>query len=735
MDRIAPSTLLLIYNICIYVYVYIYIYIYISSISFFLCMRVREKRVPACCRRQRLKKRGSRGVSVRGMHSPYEAVYGFDRTHVRRMTPQEYVSEGDAAAGVPSLWQGDGCRLLSSRDPNVEFCTKYPVYDRFGRELSVLYQILEAEVQQEIRRVQQGGDGTRQSGVRLSAEIPLDDDSAEETAKPQPQHDKGSAYRPTPFVPPALAHGDSGDGGERDVNDLIDVSASSCRFSSATAVSPRGTGSSFTTARDARRSTFSIYRDSGLNAAEGLLPPHGTNPPESLQHQQAEVASGVSRSAFATQGCVGGAATVGSQQPLEDVAALQLPPSQRSNTASPPRLADGGGMEEVVVVEEEGQEGEGDREGGADGGSLCVIRATLDTMIGTDPLRFTTTRPSELRTTKQLFFPPGRPTVAMRRTIEHPNPISRQVYGVQSETISAALVAPLVAANLEVACGTGDFRSITGVTPQLIPGTTVTLGECRYRVYRYHASSDVYEARAEEAADDAPQVLLYRWSVHAVQQGENESYRAALGLSLTAPFVSVAGYRYGDGGLTVITMPLGYVAVPLSMVPLSARSFPTCVKLLLRMLSDLVVKRTIHGDLRGLNCVFLAIRHGNTAAELPLTLLVPVHWERLVDFSMFVDRNAGRTIPMVDDVSGGRRGERLYHGQDVAMVMCMVLENELAEQLRPEQLTEVQRLMMLTTEPTQVANYLIQLKNSMTVIPSDMAALQQEYEAAFQCQM
>ncbi|RNE97849.1 hypothetical protein TraAM80_09104 [Trypanosoma rangeli] len=669
------------------------------------------------------------------MRSPYEAVYGFDRTHIRRMTLQEYVSEGDTASGLSFSRQGDGCRLLSSRDPNVEFCTKYPVYDRFGRELSVLYQILEAEVQQEIRRVQQGGGGTRQSGVRLSAEIPLDDDPAEETAKPRPQHDKGGAYRPTSFVPPALAHIDSVDGGERDVNDLTDVSASSCRFSSATALSPRGTGSFFTSSRDARRSTFSIYRDSGLNAAEGLLPQHGTNPPESLQHQQAEVASNVSRPAFATQGCVGGTATVSSQQPVGDVAALQLPPSRRSNTASPPRLADDGGMEEVVMIEEEGQEGEGNREGETVGDSLCVIRATLDTTIRTDLLRFTTTRPSEQRTTKQLFLPPGRATVAMRRTIEHTNPISRQVYGAQNETISAALVAPLVAANLEAACCAGDFRSIAGVTPQLIPGTTVTLGEYRYCVYRYHASSDVYEARAEQASDDAPQVLLYRWSVHAVQQGENESYRAALGLSLAAPFVSVTGYRYGDGGLTVITMPLGYVAVPLSTVPLSARSFPTCVKLLLRMLSDLVVKRTIHGDLRGLNCIFLAIRHGNTAAELPLTLLVPVHWERLVDFSMFVDRNAGRTIPMVDDVSGGRRGERLYHGQDVAMVMHMLLENELAEQLRPDQLTEVQRLMMLTTEPTQVANYLIQLKNSMTVIPSDMDALQHDYEVALQCQI
>ncbi|RNF22906.1 uncharacterized protein Tco025E_02971 [Trypanosoma conorhini] len=631
------------------------------------------------------------------MHSPYGAVYGFDRTHIRRMTLQEYVGERDAGA-APSR-QGDGARLLSSRDPNVEFCTKYPLQDRFGRELSVLYQILEAEVRQEVRRVRQGGDGTRQSGVRLSAEIPLgDDDPAEEPAGPRPQHGRGGAYRPTPFV-----HGCLGDAAGEGVNDLTDVSASSCRFSSATALSPRGTGSSCTAVRDARRSTFSIYRDSGLNAAAGLLPPHGTNPPLPLRQQR---------------------------QPVGGDAA---PPQQRSSTASPPRLADdddddgGDGAVGAAPAAAAEEDGEG-------GGGLCVTRVTLDTTAGTDPLRFTTTRPSDLRTTKQLFLPAGRATVGVRRTLKHPNPIPRQVYGVQSETISAALVAPLVAANLESFCAAGEFRQIAGVAPQLRIGTTVLLGECRYRVYRYHASSDVYEARAGETPDEAAQVLVYSWSVHAVRQGENEAHRAALGLSLVAPSVTVAGYRYSDGGLTVITMPQGYTAVPLSTVPLSVRSFPTCVKLLLRMLSDLVVTRTVHADLRGLNRVFLAIRRGSTATELPATLLVPVHWERLVDFSMFVDRNAGRTIPMVDDASGGRRGERLYHGQDVAMVTQMLLEDELAEQLQPEQLTEVQRLMMLTTEPTQVANYLIQLKNSMTVIPSDMAALQQEYEVALECQ-
>ncbi|KAF8305753.1 kinetoplastid kinetochore protein 14 [Trypanosoma cruzi] len=641
------------------------------------------------------------------MHSPYEAVYGFDRTHIRRMTLQEYMSEKDAPAAGSSLRRDDGCRLLISRDPNVEFCTKYPVHDRFGRELCVLYQILEMELQQEIRRVEQGGDGTRKSGVRLSTEITLDDDPVDEPFNPRQREERDSAYHPTPFVHTALADFNCGDGGRDDDNSNVDVSASSYRFSSTTALSPGGKGSCKGVC-DARGSSFSIYRESGLNATAGLLQQQqGTNCQQLLQQQRLGVASDGHTSALTTRfgvGCV----------------ALQPLPPQRSNTASPPRAVDSGGNEE-----------EEEEEGGC--GGLCVTREMLDTTLGTDPLRFTTTRPSELRTTKQLFLP-GRATVTVRRTIKHSNPIPRQAYGLQSEFISAALVAPLVAANLEAISSAGEFRNIDGVIPQLFTGATVTLEKCRYRIHRYYASSDVYEAREGEASDDSPQILLYCWSVHAVQLGENESHRAALGLSLVAASVSVKGYRYRDGGLTVITMPLGYYAVPLSTVPISARSFPTCIKLLLRMLSDLVVKRTVHGDLRGLNRIFIAFRSGNGAQEMPLTLLVPVHWEGLVDFSMFVDRNAGRTIPMVYDESGGRRGERVYHGQDVSMVITMLLENELAEQLQPEQLTEVQRLMIMTTEPTQVANYLIQLKNGMTVISSDMASLRQEYEVALQCQ-
>ncbi|KEG12909.1 hypothetical protein DQ04_01341110 [Trypanosoma grayi] len=635
------------------------------------------------------------------MYSPCEAVYGYDRTHIKRMTPLEYMREKDTPAARYSAREGDGGGLLRSRDPNVQFYSKYPVYDRSGRELCVLYQMLEMEVQQELRRVERGGDATRISGVRLSAEITLDDTPDEalrvpQQEQPQPhKQESAGAYYLNHFVPAPLVGED----------DDVDVSASTHRISSMMVPSPNYVGA---VAQAPRASSFSIYRESGLNPCMKLPEPQEGN--QQHQQQRSDVISDGSHSTFVSQRLLRGDGNAHTFYPP--------PPPQRSSTASPKRLGD--------------IDGETDNDNEEDNENVYTTEVGLETTSGPEQLRFTTVRPSELRTTKQLFVP-GR-TTTTRRTIKHASPIPSQVYGIHSQTIPAALVAPLVSANLEAICCSSDFWSIDELTPQLRPGITVTLCGDRYHVLRYHDSSDVYEAytETETQLNASEQVLLYRWSVRAVQHGVNEAHRAALGLSLTSSALRVAGYRYRDGGLTAITLPMGYRAVPLSTVPLSAGSFPTCVKLLLRMLSDLVVKRTIHGNLRAMNHIFLALRRGDVGVDMPAAVLVPVHWERLVDFSMFVDRNAGRTIPMSHDDDGSRKGERVFHGQDVSTVVTMLLENELAEHLRPDQLAEAQRLMMLTTEPTQVANYLIQLKNTMTAIPSDMASLQQDYEVSLQ---
>ncbi|KAH9588675.1 hypothetical protein LSM04_006785 [Trypanosoma melophagium] len=672
------------------------------------------------------------------MYSPYEAVYGFDRTHIKRLSLQEYMHERDAplptttasadnasATTNSSLTiKGAVSEALRSRDPNVQFYSKYPLHDRFGSELCVLYQILEMEVQQEMRRVEQGGDMTRKSGVRLSTEITFDD-TTEESSVPilhqqkREQNQGSSVYRPTPFVAFPL--------GNVDDNDDIDVSASSNQFSAVAVSSPQDTQN---TRQTSRGSSFSIYRDSRLNScvkSPGTWsvnihqPPPLPAPPQQQQQQQSKtvVSNSQHSGTFTSKRFLENDVNANMVSSTETSTNLPLnpPPPQRSSTASPMQFGNGETLSPDDVV--------------------GATRETLDTTAGTDPLRFTTVRPSEFRTTKQLFLP-GRITV-MRRTVEHAKPIPTQAYGFQSETIPASIVAPLIAANLEVHCSSGDFCDIDGITPHLIPGAEVVLGERRCRILRYHTSSDVYEAYecgdtpVQESGTTPLQVLLYRWSIRAVQQQVNESYRAALGLSLVAPAVTVAGYRYRDGGLTAIILPAGYRAIPLSTVPLSERSFPTCVKLMLRMLSDLVVKRTIHGNLRGLNQLFFAIRTPGSSSDMPVALLIPVHWEKLIDFSMFVDRNAGRTIPMIDDDGGTSKGTRIYHSQDVSMVVSLLLENELSQHLQQSQLGELHRLMMMTTEPTQVANYLIQLKNTMTVMPSDMNTLYQEYETTLQC--
>ncbi|KAH8612017.1 hypothetical protein ERJ75_000990000 [Trypanosoma vivax] len=109
------------------------------------------------------------------------------------------------------------------------------------------------------------------------------------------------------------------------------------------------------------------------------------------------------------------------------------------------------------------------------------------------------------------------------------------------------------------------------------------------------------------------------------------------------------------------------------------------------------------------------------------SILIPVHWERLVDFSMFVDRNAGRTIPLSGSC-GSDEDEHIYHGHDVTSVTGLVLESEHAAQLQQQQLAEMHNLVTLSVKKAQVASYLVQLKDAMSVLPSDMEALREEYE-------
>ncbi|CCW66892.1 unnamed protein product [Phytomonas sp. Hart1] len=237
---------------------------------------------------------------------------------------------------------------------------------------------------------------------------------------------------------------------------------------------------------------------------------------------------------------------------------------------------------------------------------------------------------------------------------------------------------------------------------------------------------------------DGPQTLLYRWRTNYLPFKGKESRRAALGLALAAPGVTIDGFDFADGGLTLVTISQGNRAVSMSSLPLSTASYVTLLKTVLRLLSFMVARRIIHGNMTSLGELLLVHPVGTTGAPredvlgannlTTLPVVVPIHWERSLDFSMFMDRNAGRTIPY--DTEDGSERPLLTYGKDLASVLNCFFDHELSKELNSEQYALLQRLIIMTGEPTQVANFLVQIKNIMSTLPTDLVALQQAHKAA-----
>lgn len=101
------------------------------------------------------------------------SLRGFDRTKVSRISLETYKAEVtmENERSLSPSCAPQRSAILTSSHPNTVFSSKYPVYSRLGRELSVLYQIHEVDVTDELSRVGHAQDG-RRSGVRLSRELP-----------------------------------------------------------------------------------------------------------------------------------------------------------------------------------------------------------------------------------------------------------------------------------------------------------------------------------------------------------------------------------------------------------------------------------------------------------------------------------------------------------------------------------------------------------------------------------
>lgn len=153
-------------------------------------------------------------------------------------------------------------------------------------------------------------------------------------------------------------------------------------------------------------------------------------------------------------------------------------------------------------------------------------------------------------------------------------------------------------------------------------------------------------------------------------------------------------------GITILSLPPHFQALPVSVLSLSGRAFHELFRLTLQTASALLSKRLLHGRLEHLEHLWIAFPMRDTDASkgsagvvgAPPTsadgetarpggaeknkrardgsagdrcsppslsgsscapFLLPLHWERCVDFRMFSDRRVGKEIPILWDVEDG----------------------------------------------------------------------------------
>lgn len=758
------------------------------------------------------------------MFSPFVAAQGHDTTFIKRLTVEEYLKEvqdeedevrGDARQPplplTTTLMEGqqrdtrryEGRRAaLTSRNPNVVFSSKYPSYDRLGRELCVAFQMQDMAVQQELRRLEQDGgvQMQRRSGVRLSAELPLGSSTSSRSQLASTEGQK-TATKTTASSPEYVQRTERGYAAT-----AVEVSPSSQYMSSSFVSRTSAMPSSH--AVSSRRSDFTIYRDSGVGSEAELLAVASVRksiaaapPPHGKEHVGAPCELGTTQRAISLPPMIPSstlpervtrshseAIYPSCRKPKEEMAIPHGIPSKRRRSRSsggcPTRVRF---LPSFDTATEEGPAVVIPTRGAVTYQRPPTPPPTT-TMATTAPGaatdregRWTTFRESDaIRTTKQLFRsttqgPHGTTALA------HSQLIPCSAYGTTASCIPANKVQSLVERDINDAVAAMPSHQYITLScsavnmPNLCSGEVIQLGEALYKLKQFHVVAEVYEAvlvrnaenmqnaealpEKEKAAavtppanDTAPsgsdtgtsgpvrQYFIYRWRSSSTTQGViNEAQRAALGLSLCSSSVTlqVTSCSFADGGLSLIALPPHTRTVPLSGLPLSIRSYGTVLKMVLKTLSAMVARRTIHGALTALGDIFLtwpidsrdataAGESENSASVGPL--LFALHWERFVDFSAFVDRNAGRTLPF--DYEDDSERPLVTYGEDLRTVMQLFLEHRLATELTSEQYVLLQKLAVMAAEPTQVANYLIQMNNLMATLPTDTTALQQSHDAA-----
>lgn len=689
-------------------------------------------------------------------------VKGFDRTRVRRITVEAYRAELDAEERqeneVCAKNYGEGVRdeeaegrrsrkqrkleetpfnrgsltstsvpsyvtrptLLRAKDPNTVFSSKYPIYNRFGRELCVLYQMHDIDVSNELYRVRQKGkalsgeEKNRVSGVRCQSDtVPsmhwmsmrhtgaVSDPQENRASKPVRREpgDSSTESSSVAMVDQTREyHGPKEQPFHREEKEELGFPDAHRRrkdsISSAVSVPSRCASS--------RPSVFSLYRDSRQTTVD--------EPSKSASRPTARSLSG----GLGDVGFRGSAAAAlrGSPSPAPLEAVSPSRTQSLAPTVAPPAEEKGASIAHKAGV----------------GISYTDVIAP-DVYGGAKQTSVVASLVSEA--TEALW----RTQLAQKDAIAFPASPAK-----------------------------GRCRVCPGPAPVLEPGAVVELGDgVRYRILGEQSvtsrmatpqrastsptptASSVFRA-VEIGEDGEPtravrEALLYRWRHHilATIGGKSQSVyreettRASVGLQwLIEPWgeFECRGYVF-DGeerdGLTVLRLPSLYAAVSIGQMALMSGPYTGAVRLFLKMILSFLSRRMVHGSLNDLDHVWLAVRRPNSCegegSTLPAVVMLPVHWEHCVDFRMFADRRVGREISFQFDDMGGTlhtTPRELRQGSDLRSVLHELLEMRASRELPYSTYRSLQQLMLSSSDPNLThAQLIVQIHKVLCDLPSE----------------
>lgn len=630
-----------------------------------------------------------------GKISHTQSLKGYDRTRIKRIGLEEYLrelkweKENARRLADSDARPGDTGRstLLTSQNPNTVFSSKYPVYNRLGRELCVLYQIHEGDVSNELHRVRNGVHG-RRSGVRLSTELSFAADfDAVESTNPSLQR--------------------AGDGDFRITDDWR---AGNSRLPSC---SSTATTSVPTTRCSPRPSVFSIYRETTGSESRGRCTERST-PRGTI----------LSADAPLSEGCVWERkrkrVSYALNEETKSTPILRVEATRHLSSPPCAVVAREGGLDDVVIPERQ---------------AAPETRRAFHSSAAVEH-----SSPSVAPPTQTTLYPASQ----IMPAAYGPNASAVRVQGSlacdMEKNLEDACRRLLGSSALVTHCGGGHtlgevggaelHDSGTGKMPALKTGVTFLLAGEEFIVCACIDNGHVFKVSRVGDTSDPQDILLYKWYMRLHADGaegeasngmRSESIRAALGLHWCAPEVSVQGYTFDDGGLTLLYLPAKYKSVPISALRLSEMSYKCIVRAVLKALSMLLARRTVHGALNDLRNIYVAFPcdKDSHCSDVPnaLPLVVPLHWENSVDFTMFFDRNVGRSVPLLLEVSppdgsGGAertRGTRVEMrcGSDVRCALHELLEKDASREMSSEAFYISQKLLLRAEDPASTVPQLV----------------------------